>query len=51
MFLFDVCKEGGIAEISFATGTLIISRFDGDAQLILKWILFIHNVFWEINNL
>lgn len=37
MFLFDVCEEGGIAEVRFSTGTLIVSGFD-DKEVVLKCV-------------
>lgn len=42
MLLLDMGKERSITEIGLATRTLIISRLDIDAELILKRNLFIH---------
>jgi hypothetical protein len=42
VFLFDVCEEGGVAEIGFAAGTLVVTRLDGFGEIVLVGIFGVH---------
>jgi hypothetical protein len=50
MLLLDMGEERGVAEIGLATGALVVSRFDGYAQIIFKGILFLHLWPYRQNN-
>jgi hypothetical protein len=39
MFLFDMCKECGIAEIGLAAGALKVAGFDADAEVVVEGIV------------
>lgn len=41
VFLLDVGKKCGIAEVGLTTGALVISRFDGD-KILVEGILGVH---------